>query len=364
VEDYRTDVRVVNIQYLSDGNYIEQMMKQSGKSAPLPIKSDRSKYVKGIREWMPYMEYGFTDSVELKDILAVMTSDASDDKVSLSDGSRENFLPTKKLKLSIDPSQVMRTNTLASKDSSKITQSMEWTYRENVVYKSNLAIFDILVNNNWERPIYFGTSISTDSYVGLERYLYLEGYAYRLLPIKSSVPDKQFSLEGQTNTDVLYDNMMHKLDFKGFKSAKYQDLESRRIASTTAKYMNNLTVNLLDEGKPEKARLLINKAVSELPDKIYSIEDTLTKVYTVNNLFAVRENKAANALARKTASFINDELTYIASLDSRRKNTYGREIQVGVDVIASLQKMAQDNKEADLSTYLKQVLENIQVQFG
>ncbi|RZL12525.1 MAG: DUF2723 domain-containing protein, partial [Pedobacter sp.] len=40
VEDYRTDVRVVNIQYLSDGNYIEQMLKQSGKSAPLPIKSD------------------------------------------------------------------------------------------------------------------------------------------------------------------------------------------------------------------------------------------------------------------------------------------------------------------------------------
>ncbi|MFP5080911.1 DUF2723 domain-containing protein [Pedobacter sp. JCM 36344] len=364
VEDYRTDVRVVNIQYLSDGNYIEQMLKQSGKSAPLPIRSDPKKYIKGNREWMPYMEYGFTDSVELKDILAVMTSDAPEDKVQLSDGSMENFLPTKKLKLTIDPAQIIKTKTLAVKDIAKIASTIEWTYRENVVFKANLAIFDILVSNNWERPIYFGTSISTDSYVGLEKYLYLEGYAYRLLPVKSSVPDKEFTMEGQTNTDVMYDNMMQKLDFQGFKSAKYQDPESRRIAGMTAKYMNNLSVNLLEEGKPDKAKQLMNKAVKQLPYKIYSIEDTLIKVYTVNNLYAVKESKTANTLSRNTAAFIVDELSYIASLDSRRRNSYGREIQIGVQVLASLDKMATDNHQADLSIYLKQILEKIQTQFG
>jgi hypothetical protein len=364
VENYRTDVRVVNIQYLSDGNYIEQMVKQSGNSAPLPIKSDRSKYVKGIREWMPYMEYGFTDSVELKDILAIMTSDAKEDKIPLSDGSMENFLPTKKLKLSVDPAQVVKTKTLSQKDLGKITSSMEWTYRENVVFKANLAIFDILVNNNWERPIYFGTSITNDSYVGLEKYLYLEGYAYRLLPIKSQVPDKQFNMEGQTNTDVMFANVMNKLDFRGFTSAKYQDPESRRIAGTTAKFMNNLAVNLLDEGKADKAKQLMTKSINELPGKIYSIEDTLIKVYTISNLYAVKENKSADKIARDAASFIGDELGYIASLDSRRKNLYGREIQIGVQVLASLEKMATDNKDLELSGYLKQVLENIKTQFG
>jgi hypothetical protein len=364
VENYRTDVRVVNIQYLSDGNYIEQMVKQSGNSAPLPIKSDRSKYVKGIREWMPYMEYGFTDSVELKDILAIMTSDAKEDKIPLSDGSMENFLPTKKLKLSVDPAQVVKTKTLSQKDLGKITSSMEWTYRENVVFKANLAIFDILVNNNWERPIYFGTSISTDSYVGLEKYLYLEGYAYRLLPFKTNVPDKQFNMEGQTNTDVMFDNVMNKLDFRGFTSAKYQDPESRRIAGTTAKFMNNLAVNLLDEGKADKAKQLITKSINELPGKIYSIEDTLIKVYTISNLYAVKENKSADKIARDAASFIGDELGYIASLDSRRKNLYGREIQIGVQVLASLEKMATYNQELELSGYLKQVLKNIETQFG
>jgi hypothetical protein len=364
VEDYRTDVRVVNIQYLSDGNYIEQMLKQSGNSAPLPIKSDRTKYVKGIREWMPYMEYGFTDSVELKDILAVMTSDAKEDKIPLSDGSMENFLPTKKLKLTVDPAQVIKTKTLAAKDLPNIASNMEWTYRENAVFKANLAIFDILANNNWERPIYFGTSISSDSYIGLEKYLYLEGYAYRLLPIKSTVPDKEFDMEAQTNTGVMYNNVMQKLNFQGFKSANYQDPESRRIAGTTARYMNNLAVNLLKEGKTTEAKQLMTKAVNELPDKIYSIEDTVGKIYTVNNLYAVKEHKIANALARSTASFIGDELSYIASLDSRRKNSYGKEFQIGVQVLASLEKIAQENSEVDLSAYLKQVIEKIQIHFG
>jgi hypothetical protein len=241
---------------------------------------------------------------------------------------------------------------------------MEWTYRENAVFKANLAIFDILANNNWERPIYFGTSISSDSYIGLEKYLYLEGYAYRLLPIKSTVPDKEFDMEAQTNTGVMYNNVMQKLNFQGFKSANYQDPESRRIAGTTARYMNNLAVNLLKEGKTTEAKQLMTKAVNELPDKIYSIEDTVGKIYTVNNLYAVKEHKIANALARSTASFIGDELSYIASLDSRRKNSYGKEFQIGVQVLASLEKIAQENSEVDLSAYLKQVIEKIQIHFG
>jgi hypothetical protein len=66
---------------------------------------------------------------------------------------------------------------------------MEWTFSENFASKANLALFDILVNNNWERPIYFGAGISDDSYIGLEKYLYLEGYAHRLLPIKANPKD-------------------------------------------------------------------------------------------------------------------------------------------------------------------------------
>jgi len=294
----------------------------------------------------------------------VMTSDSPDDKIPMSDGSMENFLPSKKLKLAVDLAQVLKTNTVGKKDQSKVASQLEWTYRENTVLKSNLAIFDILVNNNWERPIYFGTSISSDSYVGLEKYLYLEGYAYRLLPIKSALADDGYTMEEQTNSDVMYNNIMHKLDFRGFKSAAYQDPESRRIAGTSVKYINNLTVNLLGAGEKEKARKLMVKSITDIPTKNYSIEDTLTKVLTVQNLYAVKETSAANRLATETGSFIEKELAYLASLDTRRKNSYGREVELGVYVIASLEKMAREQKQIVLSNHFKNLLQNLQVKFS
>ena len=50
--------------------------------------------------------------------------------------------------------------------------------------KSELIVLDILANNNWERPIYFA-SLGHEGTLGLEDYMQLEGFAYRLVPIKS-----------------------------------------------------------------------------------------------------------------------------------------------------------------------------------
>lgn len=363
VENYRTDVRVVNIQYLSDGNYIDQMKQKVGNSDALPIMVPSSKYVKGIRDWSPYYDYGITDSVELSDILAVLTSDNQQDKVSMG-GSYENFLPTKKLKLSINKEQVLKTNTVGKSDQDKITPLMEWTYREDKVLKSDLAIFDILVHNNWKRPIYFGTSISTDSYVGLEKYLYLEGYAFRLLPLKASAtPDKGFDKEMQTNSDVMYSNMMNKFDFTGFRTAKYLDPESRRIASGTSKFINYLADNLITSGKQAQAKNLLVKAVDELPIKLYSIDDTLTRMYTVHNLYQVNETERANVITKQLNTFLDQELSYIASLDAKEWNYYGRDIQLGLSVLNNLERITAGSKQTALNKSIKETLQRIQNKF-
>ncbi|MES2830094.1 MAG: DUF2723 domain-containing protein [Bacteroidota bacterium] len=365
VENYRTDVRVVNIQYLSDGSYIEQMRQQSGNSAPLPFGIGPEKYVKGVRDGLPYVDYGFTDSVELSDVLDVMTSDNQADKVAMMGGSYENFLPTKRLKLTVDAAQVLKTNTVAEADKDKIASVLEWNFKENMVVKANLAIFDILVHNNWKRPIYFGTSISTDSYVGLEKYMYLEGYAYRLLPLKaSSLPDKDFDMEKQTNSMVMYNNVMNKLDFKGFKSTGYLDPESRRIASGTSKFINYLASNLITEGKTPEAKKLMVKAVDELPSKLYSIEDTLVKMYTVHNLYQVNETASANKMAKDVTSFLNQELNYIASLDTKEMNGYRRDIEFGLYILGGLEQMSSDNRQLELNKQIKETMLRLQQKFS
>ncbi len=49
----------------------------------------------------------------------------------------------------------------------------------------DIAVLDIIRSNNWERPIYFASTCSNDSYIGLQDYLKLEGLTYRVVPQKS-----------------------------------------------------------------------------------------------------------------------------------------------------------------------------------
>ena len=53
VEGFRTDVRVICIQFLPDASFINQLKKQVNKSAPLPITMGEEKYVSGVRDYLP-----------------------------------------------------------------------------------------------------------------------------------------------------------------------------------------------------------------------------------------------------------------------------------------------------------------------
>ena len=363
VEGIRTDIRVVNIQYLSDDAYINQMKVKLNQSAPLPISMANEKYVNGVRDYMHYFDYGFKDSVELKDLLAVMTSDEQADKLPLNDGTYENFLPTKKFMMTVDAAQVLKTGTVDAKDRDRIAPKMEWNYGKNVMFKYDLALIDILANNNWERPVYFESNVSEDTYIGLDKYLYLEGYALRLLPFKTDPAADKQEIMDKTNNDAMYDHMM-KFDLKGFKTAKYIDPESRRVAQGTWQITNTLSANLTQEGKLSQARDILVKGLREIPLKNSSIGDTINRFQTIQNLYAVNEVKSANALAVETLDFLDQELSYIASLEQGRYVSYERDIQLGMYVLANLDRVAAGYQQKELSKKINEKFKELQVKFG
>jgi hypothetical protein len=362
VEGIRTDVRVVNYQYLSDDAYINQMKKQLAKSSPLPIAMTEDKYLKGKRDYMPFVDSDITDSVELKDLLGVLTSDDKRDQVEMSGGEFSNFLPAKHLKMQINADQVVKTGTVLAKDKGKITSQMEWVFDKNFAGKADLAILDIVANNNWKRPIYFGTQISDDTYVGLEKYLYLEGYAHRLLPLERDTADHRNKME-VTNSDVMYTNVMTKFQLKGFKAAHYLDLESRRIAQGTWQFNNTLATNLVMEGKTAKANDILVKSIRELPMRNYSIDDTVGKLQTIENLYLTNNIAAANKLVNETTSYLDQEIKYIISLNPKRYEAYGNDVQRGFYVLDRMYKVSTLHKQGELSKMLKGKIEELQSPF-
>jgi len=362
VEGFRTDVRVVCLQFLPDDAYINQMKKQMNQSAPLPISMAEEKYAEGTRDYMPYVDYGLTDSVELKDLFAIMTSENKEDQVQMTNGNYMNFLPSKKLKLTVDPLQLVKTHTIKAQDQSKITSTMEWNFNKAYASKGDLALFDILVHNNWKRPIYFATSVSEDSYAGLDKYLYLEGYAYRLLPYKS-IDDNRDKSE-KTNTDVMYENVVNKQDFSGFKRSDYLDPETRRIVNGTWALNNTLTSNLLLEGKTAQAERVLQKSMRDLPLKNYTLNDTINRIYTVQNLYAMHHLKEANRLAKETTDYLVQEFNYVATLDPELQRQYLQNVRFGLSILNGLDRITAGNEQKELNQLIKKNFNQVANEFG
>jgi len=363
VEGIRTDVRVLCMQFMPDANYINQLKKQMNSSAPLPVQMNEEQYKEGVRDYLPFVDYGLTDSAELKELMKVMLSDNKEDQVQMTDGEYMNFLPTKKLKITVDSDQLVKTKTIKAEDKNKVAPAMEWEFNKTYASKGDLAVLDILAHNNWERPIYFATNVSADTYLGLDKYMYLEGYAYRLLPYNVSQHDDRDKSE-KTNTDVMFDHVMHKIDYSAYHKAGYLDPETREFLSATWSMNNTLTTNLIAEGKTEKADLLMKKNMRDLPLRNYSMKDTLNRINTIQSLYALKHQKEASKLTKDTLGFLTQEFSYISSLDPQFQQAHLQDIRIGLYVLSGLDKVTGDFREKELNALIRSQLTRLASEFG
>lgn len=354
VENIRPDVRVVNLSLLGTDWYIRQMKKKVNQADALPITMPDEKFVQGVRDVMGYQDYQVQGNVELKNLFDILTSEEDADKATYQDGSKENFLPTKNFKISVDPATIIATKTLPAEYQSLLAPSMDWTYNKNYVTKTELALIDILAHNDWKRPIYFAITVPSDNYIGLDNYLYNEGFAYRLLPLKPQVVDSASGDKPDlTNTDAMYTNMMTKFKWGNMKKASYLDPESLRMSFTIINHFNILAENLYKQGKIEEARKALLKCIEVVPDNNYSLNFTIRKFYMADLLYKVKEPARANELVINTADYIEDELNYLSAIAETKENLNVREMQLGMYVIGELVKLTAQNKQADLNKKLQ-----------
>ena len=362
VEGIRTDVRVVNLQFLSTASYIDQMKRIQYKSDALPISTDKEKYKEGVRDYLSYVDYGLKDSVELKDLLAILTSDHNDDKIQMNDGSYENFLPTQHLKLSINADEVVASRTVAANQKHLIADKLEWKFNKNHIFKGELMMLDIIANNGWKRPIYFASNLSEDTYIGLDNYLYQEGFAYRLLPIAPTLGVDSDKTE-RTNDALAYEHYQ-KFELDGFKKAKYLDPESRRVLYGTWAFSNTLSSNLIQKNQIQQAEKVIKMSMDKLPLENSSISDTLNKISLVQNLYAVKNYNEANRMVKETSQFIDQELDYILSLTNEQRNNLVYDVRQGMYVLQAFTELSKIYKQEKLASQLKRKIEGLETRFS
>ena len=346
VEGIRTDVRVCNLMLLNMDWYIDPMKIKAYESDPLPISLTSDKYLMGTRDFV-YITDRIKQYVDIKDVVDFVASDNPQTKLESQMGSKYDYLPTRKLRLKVDSASVLANGTVREKDADKIVPVIEWDIPRNHLGKSELVVMDILAHNNWERPIYYVTT-AQDGTLGLDNYMQLDGFAYRLVPIKS--PSSSQLNAGRIDTDILYENLMNKFKW-GRMNEPDVYLDNYHVKTLSIVRMRNrftrLALELINEGKKQKSIEVLDRIVELTPhDKIpydnYAIG--IAEAY-----YKCDEIEKANAIINKYTEICDHRITYY--LEQRKKIIEGSsyEIRYHLQMLQTMVIVTQNANQTDLS---------------
>lgn len=337
VEGVRTDVRVSNLNYLRGDWYIDQMKRKAYESNPLPLSMTHDKYYSGKRDVVLVADR-IKGAVDLKQAISFILSDNEISQVPspFTENAKVCFLPSRTLFLPIDKQQVIKTGTVRAERANEIVDTMIWKISENMIIKEGLVILDLLATNNWERPMYMGTTVSNDSYQNLEKYFQMEGMMYRIAPIESKSTEYGY---GKVDSKVMYDNLMNKYRFRSIANPKvYLDENNSRIISNYRSIFSRLASKLIEEGKKDSALKVLDKCMEVIPST--AVPFNYLSLSLIESYYQANAIDKAVSYSRIMMNSSDEQLRFILSLPQDSNRKLYNEIQINMAILQDLYRMA------------------------
>ena len=270
VEGVGTDARVCNLSYLQTDWYIDQMMRPAYDSPSVPITWPRLDFCSGTNEYVSVQpeakqqilefykqdpenakkQFG-NEPFELKNILKYWVRSKNPDM---------HVIPTDTLYVTIDKEAVKKSGMMMASDSipDKMVISLAG---KSALYKNDLMMLEMLAQSNWTRPLYVALTVGQENYMNLGDNFVQEGLVNRITPFTTNKPGaKNF------DTEKTYHNIMTRFKFGNLKQkGLYLDETTMRMCYTHRRLLAQTALQLIAEGKKQKAINILKKADVEIP---------------------------------------------------------------------------------------------------
>ncbi|QHT68173.1 DUF2723 domain-containing protein [Rhodocytophaga rosea] len=337
VEGFRTDVRVCNLSLLGTEWYIQQMKRPTYESKPLPISLELPQYISGKNEQIPLVENpNVKNGISLPQYIDLVRKDNPAIKIAYRD-EQLTVLPSSTLVQPVDKQKVLQSGIIMPSLRDSLTERMVWNVNRGDLLKPDLIILDMITTNNWERPIYFSSTLAPSSYLNLKEFMQVEGLVYRLLPVKVAG-----ATQGYINSDLMYENMMKKMYWREMGNPNvYYDDNYRRFPINARLHFYRLADQLLNEGKKDKARAIALHSLEVLPDAGVPYDEMTANIVSV--LVGVGETKKAQEVSDILSGRADQNLNYY--LTKGRNNQ--REIQTNLYVLNQVAEAFTGKKEGE-----------------
>jgi len=373
VEGIRTDVRVCNLSYFQTDWYVDQMKRKAYESDALPINFEHNQYVQGTRDVI-YVLDQIKRPINLKEALDFIRSEDPGTKLQQADNS--SFFPSRQLVYPVDKAAVLANNVIDPKKTDSIVSQMNINLTGNYLTKDELMILDIIANNNWKRPIYFAITVGRDKYLNLQDYFQTEGFAYRLVPIKTPASQGQV---GSVRTDVMYNNIINKFKWGNMNDPRvYLDENNMRMAMNVRNSFVRLADGLLDQGKRDSAIAVLDRCNELVPNE--KIEYNYFNLLMVNSYYRAASSnvknmnrdslsvevniypaatKKADDVVKVMAKNCEEKLKYYFSLEPKFRATVQEDLQREFYIMRELSSISGQYGEKTLSEDVAKRLNDI-----
>ncbi len=278
VLDTRLDVRIMNTSYLGADWYIDEMKMRSYDAPGVPFSLPMSKYTHA-NDMVPVVDR-VDRPITLKQAIDFVKSDDERTQVPLGDGSTVDYIPSKRLLLPVNKENVIASGIVKEADRDLIVDTITLGIPGNYLNKSELMLLDMLANFDWKRPIYMTQShILRD--LGLTDYLQFDGYAYRLVPIKTPITSVREI--GRIDTDYV----LPLLNGEGENSFRFGNLADSTVyvdsfirhnlnASSTREAFARTAKELISQERLDEAVSLLDRGLALLPSSQVGYNDRNT----------------------------------------------------------------------------------------
>jgi len=359
IEEYRQDVRPINTSLIATDWYIDQMKRKTYTSEAVDIQLEHAQYAYGVRDYTKHES--IIDSVrwDIKDFMNWVASDDPRNKYKriiqksggdpdlYPKGTQEMvFYPTNKIRVNVNVENVIQSGLVKEKDRDLIVPYIDIDLPKGGLYKNQLIMLDILANNDWKRPLYFtGGSYDDSEYLWMKNYLQLEGLVYKLVPIKTPKNKNNPYLMGRLDADLMYE-IVKKWEWGNSDSPEiYHDPETRKNSISYRSNMARLAEVLIDEGKLEKAKEIIDLNLEKMPVDYFGYYSLLTPF--IEGYYRIGATEDARKLFEQIAEKYRDQLEYFESLSLNFQYDLGEEILTEIERYRSLIEVIIDNNDEE-----------------
>ncbi len=315
VEGVRPDVRIMNMSYIAADWYIEQMTHKYNDSEPVPFSLPRHKWTGNTNDMVPVFEDDrIKEPVPLRDLMAFIGSDSKGTQMPTYDDEWFDYIPSRDFYIPVNRENVLKNGIVREENAGLMVDSIPVKISGGSIDKGDLMFLDLLATFDWERPLYFVFREKLRKFA-LEDYLQFDGFAYRLVPIRSDY-------DARVDGEYLWHNLMELDRYGNVKDPRvYVDYFTRfTYDATDVRYgFVRLAYAMMDKGDTLRAVQALDRSVEELPFSQFDYSERQDPPL-IQAYYDAGETEKANAILEDYSRVLREYIMYFVRFSGTKAN--------------------------------------------